>query len=441
MSHPVSRLPADDRTNGWSAVLPVRQACAQLSGEHEYDWVVIGGGYAGLAAARRLAEQQPAASIAVVEAGEVGENASGRNSGFAIDLPHAPGTSPASIEQGRRAIRVGRFALGELNRLINEHHIDCDWQRRGRYHAAVTDTVAASVLNTYASNLNAWGEPYEWLSRGDLQQHLGTDYYHTAIYTPGTYLMNPAALVRGLADSLPPNVTLFENTPVTDFEFDGRTPYVQTPNGRIRFGKLILAVNVFSQSFGVFRDRQIPILLFASLTKPLTDQQQARLGSDSSWGITPAHGVAGSTLRLTADKRLLIRHGFEYSPSLRSSEGRREIARQAHSKLLDRRFPQLGGLELEHFWMGWLAVSQNHAPAFGQIGENVYAASCCNGAGIVRHTAAGALIADLALGDANPLIDDFLVQGTAKYIPPRPIRDIGVYFKLKWEIAQGRAEE
>ena len=48
--------------------------------------------------------------------------------------------------------------------------------------------------------------------------------------------------------------------------------------------------------------------------------------------------------------------------------------------------------------MGWLAVSQNHAPAFGPIGENAFAASCCNGSGIVRHTAAGMLIADLALG-------------------------------------------
>jgi hypothetical protein len=87
--------------------------------------------------------------------------------------------------------------------------------------------------------------------------------------------------------------------------------------------------------------------------------------------------------------------------------------------LLRRRFPQLGEIELA-FWMGWLAVSQNHAPAFGPIGDNAYAASCCNGSGIVRHTAAGMLIADGA-GRENPLIDDFLVEGTANYIPPRPV--------------------
>jgi glycine/D-amino acid oxidase-like deaminating enzyme len=437
----VDRLPADDHTNGWSALLPEREPRPALQGDHDFDWVVVGAGYAGIAAARQLAARQPGASIALVEAGVVGENASGRNSGFAIDLPHAPSTSAETTEQGRRAIGVGRFALDELDRLIKEHHIDCDWQRRGRYHAAVTDEIAAKVLKTYAANLDAWREPFEWLDRRQLRARLSTDYYGAAIFTPGTYLMNPAALVRGLADSLPSQVTLFENSPVIEVEFKGSAPFIRTAQGSLRFGKLILAVNAFSQSFGVFKERQVPVLLFASLTKPLTVEQQAKLGTDPNWGITPAHGVAGSTLRLTADKRLLIRHGFDYSPSLRTDDARRQTAKAAHAQLLQRRFPALGNLEIEHFWMGWLAVSQNHAPAFGQVAERVYAASCCNGSGIVRHTAAGMLIVDRALGRDNPLIDDFLVQGTANYIPPRPLRDVGVRLKLMWDMAGGRAEE
>ncbi|RQR33312.1 FAD-binding oxidoreductase [Burkholderia sp. Bp9142] len=441
MPRHIDRIPADDQTNGWSALLPTRKGRPPLFGDHEFDWVIVGAGYAGLAAARALAMQIPSASIAVIEAGEVGENASGRNSGFAIDLPHASAVSEKSVEEGRSAIRVGRYALDELNRLITEHHIDCDWERRGRYHAAVTPAVADSALKTYASNLETWGEPYEWLTRSELETRLGTRYYGDAIYTPGTYLLNPAALVRGLADSLPANVKLFEQSPVTEVEFNGQSPYVKTARGRVRFGKLILAVNAFSQSFGVYKERQIPVLLFASLSKPMSDEQVARMGADSSWGITPAHGVAGSTVRLTRDKRLMIRQGFEYSPTLRTTDSRRESARNAHGQLLSRRFPHLGALEIEHFWMGWLAVSQNHAPAFGQVADNVYATSCCNGSGIVRHTAAGMLIAELALGRENPLIDDFLAQGTANYIPPRPIRDVGVGLTISWDTWRGRGEE
>ena len=43
----------------------------------------------------------------------------------------------------------------------------------------------------------------------------GTASYQAAIYTPGTHLMNPAALTRGLSVTLPSNVDLFENSPVT----------------------------------------------------------------------------------------------------------------------------------------------------------------------------------------------------------------------------------
>ncbi|MCP5088262.1 MAG: FAD-dependent oxidoreductase, partial [Rhodobacteraceae bacterium] len=84
----ISRLPKDDRYNGWSAILSPRAAKPALSGDFTADWIVLGAGYAGLAAARRLAENCPDQEIALIDAGEVGENASGRNSGFAIDLPH-----------------------------------------------------------------------------------------------------------------------------------------------------------------------------------------------------------------------------------------------------------------------------------------------------------------------------------------------------------------
>lgn len=441
MPRTIDRLPSDDATNGWSALLPARPPRPALVGEHEADWVIIGAGYAGLAAARQLAIREPGASIAVIEAGVVGENASGRNSGFAIDLPHSSSPSDAAVAQGRSVIRVNRFAVDALDGLVAEHGIACDWQKRGRYHVAVTDEVASESLKAYAHNLDAWSEPYEYLERAALQRRLGTDYYAAAVYTPGTHLMNPAALVRGLADSLPPQVRLYENSPVIEAELKGAEPQVRTARGRIRAGKVILTVNAFSQSFGIFRERQIPVLLFASLTHPLTAAQRASLGSDVSWGVTPAHGVAGSTLRLTHDGRLMIRQGFEYSPTLRTTEARRARARAMNLELLRRRFPQLGNLELEHFWMGWLAVSQNHAPAFGQVADHAYAASCCNGSGIVRHTAAGMLIAELALGETNSLIDDFLIEGTANYIPPRPLRDVGVGLTMAWDMWRGRAEQ
>ena len=55
----IGRLPEEDRTNGWSRMLAPRTPNPALAQDLAADWVVVGAGYAGLAAARRLAETRP----------------------------------------------------------------------------------------------------------------------------------------------------------------------------------------------------------------------------------------------------------------------------------------------------------------------------------------------------------------------------------------------
>ncbi|MDA0220545.1 MAG: FAD-dependent oxidoreductase, partial [Proteobacteria bacterium] len=69
----IAILPRDDRTNGWSGTLPGRSPGAALAGEQKADWIVLGAGWAGLAAARRLAVNRPNDRIVLVEAGTAGE--------------------------------------------------------------------------------------------------------------------------------------------------------------------------------------------------------------------------------------------------------------------------------------------------------------------------------------------------------------------------------
>ena len=114
----INHLPKDDRTNGWSAILPDRAAGDALQGDVKADYVVAGGGYAGLAAARRLAENEPNAKIALIDGGEAGENASGRNSGFAIDLPHIIGGDHDELDSSRRFMDLARMAIDYNKALV-----------------------------------------------------------------------------------------------------------------------------------------------------------------------------------------------------------------------------------------------------------------------------------------------------------------------------------
>ncbi|MDP9813108.1 hypothetical protein J2W42_005979 [Rhizobium tibeticum] len=83
-----SRLPSRAGVSGWVATLPERAQRPSLSETISVDIAVIGGGFAGLSAARRISTLDPAVHVAVLEAGVVSEGPAGANSGFIIDLPH-----------------------------------------------------------------------------------------------------------------------------------------------------------------------------------------------------------------------------------------------------------------------------------------------------------------------------------------------------------------
>jgi len=41
------------------------------------------------------------------------------------------------------------------------------------------------VLEPFARELDALGEPYRWLDAAALRKEIGTSYCHAAVYTPG----------------------------------------------------------------------------------------------------------------------------------------------------------------------------------------------------------------------------------------------------------------
>ncbi|MDY0107823.1 MAG: FAD-binding oxidoreductase [Giesbergeria sp.] len=437
------RLPHEDATNGWSAILPPRTPRPALRGAVQADWLVLGAGFAGLAAARRLAELRPHARIVIVDAGTVGDNASGRNSGFAIDVPHNVGSSLEELRQAAHYQRLLAAGLQDLEQLVARHGIDCQWRRAGKYHCAVSP-AAERTLAHHVQELRALGEPHELLGRDALAMRLGTRYFAAGLYTPGTVLLNPAALCRGLADALPGNVTLHENTPVQRLDLSGGKVVAHTAQGRVHAPQLLLAANGFAQQLGLFGSawgvETFPLVTFGSLTAPLTPAQRERLGAPEGWGVTPASAVTGATLRYTDDHRILVRHGFEYAPRFRVSTVVRERARRTHAAVFAARFPQLADVPLQHFWEGSIAMTRNGAPRWGRLAPQVHGVAGCNGAGIVKFTVLGALAADLALGQDHPLLADALALGGPRCMPPEPFMGLGVRAYIAREKWAGRAE-
>lgn len=415
--------PSPDDGNGWANTLAPRAPSPPLRDDLSADWLVIGAGFAGLAAARRLAETRPGDEIAIIDAGAVGEGASGRNSGFVIDLPHNVGGDDDQ-DGAHRALRLARAATETLDEIVRTRQIDCQWSRQGQYMAAASPEGAAAT-EAFAAGLDALGEPYALREADELPGLIGTTYYRRIVHTPGTVLMQPVALVRGLAATLPENATLYENTPATAVDFDGPLT-VETPAGTIRAGGVILAVNGFAPAFGALRNRIFTLGLFCSMTRPLDDEEHAALGCDPDWGLVPVMPFGGPTIRYTQDRRLTMRSQFRWRPSQAARLADFEAAKALQAAQIKARYPGLPGDMIEHTWSGFIAMSKNFAPGFGQHRPGVWTAVCQNGVGVTKGTISGVLAADMATGRDNPLIADMEALGAPSRLPPRPFLDLGV---------------
>ena len=435
-------LPHDDSSCGWYAALPQQPACKRLQGEQRADFAVIGAGFAGLAAARRLGELLPNKRIILVDAQRVGQGASGRNSGFVIDLPHKFALEHPDPAHKQRLLSLNRAAIAQLQGLIERHGIDCQWSHAGKYQGAVGERGLA-YLQHFEQLLSNLGEPFRLVERDELAQVLGNDYYSRAIFTPGCYLMQPAALVTGLAHSLPDNVELLEESPITRLQRDGQGGWLlQGSQGTIRTEQLLLGTSIFTQEFGYLRNRLLPVMTFASWTRPLSDAELAAYGGQLDWGLTPADH-AGTTVRMTQDRRLIIRNTYKHVPKYgkSTSDGMRESVRADHRKAFLARYPQLADVPFSHTWGGVYAISRNFTNFFGELEPGVFASACDNGVGAAWGTISGTLLAEMAVGsDSAQLRDIQAVTGMPSLNPPEPFLGLGVRSRIRLAAWNSRSE-
>ncbi|MEM7480922.1 MAG: FAD-binding oxidoreductase [Acidobacteriota bacterium] len=429
----VKELPRDDDDCGWihTAAMGNDRPIRRLSSDLQVDAAIVGAGFTGLAIARRLARRQPDWRIAVLDAQRAGFGASGRCSGFVVDQASFVAAMPA--ESANRFIALSRQGIRSLRDQVLHGRIDCDWDETGWLHGSATDAGRAS-LEALERWLDARGEPYEHLDAAALARLTGSSYYREAIRMPGTVLIQPAALMHGLVKGLPESVRLFEQTPVYRLRRDSSQGHgawtLRARGGSISAERVFVAVNGLLPQFGLHRQRLFPVWTFGSLTRPLSAEEEARLGSRRPWGLL-AQDPLGSSVRRTADGRLLIRNSVRFSRSATSSAAWRATAVRAHRQALEDRFPTLREIAFEHTWGGLMGMSRNGRHVFGSPAPGLWAAGGYNAAGIALGTISGELLADAALGHESPALDAMRALPGPAWIPPEPFFGVGARWKIR----------
>ncbi|WP_368517825.1 NAD(P)/FAD-dependent oxidoreductase [Rhizobium sp.] len=441
----VKRLPAENGRSGWEAIsrrsLPVRS----LEGNVTADWLIIGAGFAGLSAARRLLQLRPYDKIVVLDASEIGKGTSGRNSGFMIDVPHNLSSSEyasGGLDATRLEMAQNRAAIAFAKEAADEYAMSSEtFDPAGKINAAAT--ARGMRLNiSFGQSLRSAGEKHAFLNAAEMQEITGSDYYLGGLCTPGAVLIQPANYIREFAAGLSRKIDLFERSPVTALTRNKGTWAAISPRGKVTAPNVILGVNGHIDDFGHFRGRLMHIFAYASMTAPFPAEDFGRqVSGRDRWALLPADAMGATVRKITScgQSRIVIRTKYTYETTITVSDHRMAKMATEHRNSLDARFPGLKELPFEYSWAGRLCLSRNHVPAFGEIEEGLYSACCENGLGTVKSTLAGIMAAELATGTASEQLEQYMDHAAPSRLPPEPFAWLGINSVIRLqELRAGR---
>jgi glycine/D-amino acid oxidase-like deaminating enzyme len=437
-TYAASRLPDLKGPAAWNRLLGAQTQYPSLTDHLLADFVVVGAGFAGLSAARRLLQIEPNAKVVILDATRIADSSAGRNSGFMIDLPHdlasddyaGSGDDKKVIDLNRQAIAFGGEAVEDYG--INPNYFD----RAGKINGAAS--VAATEHNvSYSEHLAQLGEKSELLDQKQMHEVTGSRHYLGGLYSPGTVMLQPAGYIRGLANGLVARgVNLFENSPALKLVKSGPDWKVETPSGSVTASKVILTVNGQLESFGFERSRLMQIFLYAVMTPELSADEVKTLGGASRWGITPSDPMGTTVRRIDTGQggnRIITRTCATLKPNLKITDGHVAASAKVMQRKFDQRFPQLAGLKMEYAWAGHLCLTMNSVSVTKELDTGIFSGCVQNGLGAARGTLTGIAAAEMATGTQTTISTYFAGEDRPTRLPPQPFREIGANVVLKYK--------
>ena len=397
-----------------------------LGSEIEADVAIIGAGYTGLWTAYYLKRQAPHLRVVILEAEVAGYGASGRNGGWLMGnlLGEDRLLAPLSPAERRASYDLLHGIPDEVAQVLERERIACDYRKGGVLYCAARYPEQRERLLAHLKHLRSEGlgeEDYRWLDTPALNQQLRVASPYGALYSPHCATLQPARLVRGLAQAVERlGVTLYEQSAVLDWQ----PGVLRTAQGRVRADWIVPAVEGYAASLPPLGRNQLPVQSLIVATEPLPASTWAEIGLARGEAFSEASRQVTYGQR-SADDRLVFgaRGGYRFGGRLRQDFNLNEAERDLRRYLLGELFPQLRKVRLTHAWGGNLAVARRFRPHMLRDRRNGIAlAGGYGGEGVGASNLGGRTLADLILD-----------RETALTAQPWVARDGGLDQLARWE--------
>jgi glycine/D-amino acid oxidase-like deaminating enzyme len=421
---PVPDQRLDENRSVWVTESEAPRPNAPLRAHIRTQVAVVGGGFTGVSTAWHLRRRHPDLGVVLLEAGALGNGASGRNGGQVLNWVN--GVTPKHAEEARRIHGATCLGIDLAEELARRYAPPGTFRRQGCLEI-YTDPRRAEAAERHAAELRAAGVPAEFLAG----PQLGVAGAHGAILDPLAGRLNGFALLQALRPALAAEgVVVHEGTPVRRIG-GGREIALETPEGGVRAEALVLATNGYTPALGFFRGGILPLHSHVLATAPLSDAQWSAAGWGSWDGFTDDYDRISYACRTPAG-RLLFGGGGNAAYSYRfggAAPGPHagERAERFMRGVLARYFPALSEAPVERRWEGTLALTLDRVCSMGVGGahRNVYHALGYSGHGVALALLAGRVLADLYAGNHEAWREQPFYQKRLLPIPPEPLRWLG----------------
>src|SRR6266446_7031441 len=264
----------------WEAYRPVAGELAEVPGETRV--AIVGGGYAGLAAALEFAKH--GIDAVVLERGALGVGASTRNGGSVsggVNVGKSFSGRAAEVEPERahRLLSDASDAFALIERLILEEAIECSWQKRGRFVGAWTPDHYAAQEKRLAGLNDAAQSGAAMVPRDRQREEIASDYYYGGMVVERSASLHPALYYKGLLDVCRRrDVTICAEAGVEKITANGAGWRVATSRGTVIAGDVVIATNGYTGTVTpALRRRVVLIVSHTTATEELPADLAASL--------------------------------------------------------------------------------------------------------------------------------------------------------------------